>query len=532
MNIHFPSLLSDATSQFQQAVVPTLTIQKKIFDVASIAFGLLIACYTAYFLLKKLQLKINFKPLLKVHTIFNNSPKPKVEDEVKELKNEIIKEIQQNVIETKVLQENDKQCANPSTILSNVTNVIKEQQEIKAESINPSTILDATNGIEEQQEIEEQSVNPSTILSNATNVIKEQQEIKAQSVNPSTILSNTTNVIEEQQEIEAGGCINRFNTLKEELIVHIFSQLEHQDWMAISLTDKRFHHLSLKPEVISLIFQNNQFFISFSKLKELALLSGHLFENLNLAAKFFDNQQLDEIFKICPNIKNVNLSGSPYFTNETVEILSKQNLQSLDLSSWQPTEFAIEKLSKNLKSLTLRYCTGVTEAILAKLSKDLKSLDISRCGDLTDINFNKLPQGLLSLNLSRSIISDTAINQLPQTLEHLDLSFIDLTTIVIDHLPPRLLSIVLEEVKKPGATIDKLPQGLLSLNLSQCTLSDEMIVKLPQGLHSLTLSWCKGLTIASIDKLPPGLQLLNMQGFHKRLTACAINKYSKSIVQI
>ncbi len=170
--------------------------------------------------------------------------------------------------------------------------------------------------------------------------------------------------------------VNPFKRLPNQLLVHIFAKLDVKGWNALSRTDKHFQSLSKQPEVIASLLEEKKLNIPLNKLLELAKIAGPALRKLNLHWTSVNDQQLEDIFKACPNIEEL--------------ILSNNELK----------DEIIEKLPQGLQKLDLSRCHTLTDAIIEKLPRGLKSLSVAYCIELTGTNFDKLPPGLQLLNLS------------------------------------------------------------------------------------------------------------------------------------
>jgi hypothetical protein len=403
-----------------------------------------------------------------------------------------------------------------------------------------------------------------------TEIIDEEEKEKIIPKDQQKINECKESLEKDQQEV------NSFTNLPDEMLMHIFSKLEAKDWSAISQTDRCFQSLSKSPEVIASLLEDKRLYIPLNKRLELAKLAGCSLKKLNLQRTEVNDEQLEEIFKVCPNIKKLNLSDTNV-SNATISklptgLISLQlkncneltaidhlplGLKSLNLSSNYPNlkDLGLDRLPEGFLSINLSYCSDLTDADIKKLPKGLQILNLTSCYKLTDAAIENLPPSLLSLNLHqcpiseaalaklpqklqslnlshRSILSDATIKTLPQSLLSLDLTGCEsLTEAAIDHLPQGLKSLDLSYCDQLRHKIfDRLPPGIESLGLSWFSLTDEAIDKIPKGLKSLDLSYCFDLTTAILDKLPQNLRFLNLLDCDEDLINAAIAKFPETIV--
>jgi hypothetical protein len=352
---------------------------------------------------------------------------------------------------------------------------------------------------------------------------------------PQTIirLENPVEVIDESVKVQNQPVVeeNLFTFLPNELLVSIFCRLDAKGWEALSRTDKYFQLLSKQPEVIASLLDKEKLSIPLAKTLELAKIAGPFLRKLDLSEKSISDQELKDIFRVCPNIKELNLSGCNKLTDAALDQLP-EGLKSLDLSFVKLSDVALDQLPEGLKSLDLSFCVKLSDAVIGKLPQGLLSLSLNRC-NLTNAALQKLPKGLQSLNLGGcKKLTDSDIDQLPKGLKSLDLKgCYDLTNEALGKLPEGLQSLYLSScLNLTDDVMDKLPRGLKSLNLSSCdNLTGSAMGKLPQDLQFLNLKWCSNLTDEAIGKLPQSLLSLDLTGCNK-LTDVAIDNLPKNLL--
>jgi hypothetical protein len=276
--------------------------------------------------------------------------------------------------------------------------------------------------------------------------------------------------------------------LPQEMLFHILKFLDPKSLSAVSQTSKFLHDFSqdkalMNPTLKAL--ENKLSLLPLDKKLELAMKRGTVLTELNLSNSNVTDEQLAELFKACPNLQSLNLSG----------------------------------------------CENLTDVSIIKLPEDLKFLDISSCWNLTDKALEKLPKGLLTLKLVCLNLRDPVISKLPKGLLELDLTWYSkLTDDAISNLPENLKSLNLNSCQLlTDAAIEKLPKGLKSLNLYRCkNLKGKTLGKLPQDLRKLHLSLGRNFTDLSLGSLPKGLEALTLNC--EDLTETEIEKLSRDLL--
>jgi hypothetical protein len=205
-----------------------------------------------------------------------------------------------------------------------------------------------------------------------------------------------------------------------------------------------------------------------AKRLELAKLAGTSLKELDLTRSSITDHDLEDIFKACPNIEELNLT-----------------------SCEEITDAIIEKLPQHLRSLYLGGCERITGATFDRLPQGLQSLGVWDCFLLTNAIIEKLPPGLQWLNLGGcKKLTDAGIEKLPSSLQWLNLSSCNNLT---------------------NAVFGKLPNDLETLGLTYCSqLTDDAVDKLPKNLKRLNLVGCKEELIeAAKKKLPKNMTIVS-----------------------
>jgi uncharacterized protein YjbI with pentapeptide repeats len=271
---------------------------------------------------------------------------------------------------------------------------------------------------------------------------------------------------------KANPVLSDLEKLPNDLLLTIFTKLNAEERENLSQTSTFLANKSISPIILASLFERE--LVPPHKSLEFAKMAGIFLTKFNSINSKVTDQDLQEIFKVCPNIQQLNLSGCDLLTNAVLD----QAPQDLSFYS-QLRNTVLGELPKSLQAFILSHYPQKTNEVINKPLQNLQSLDLSDCDWLTDADIEKLPKDLLSLNVSGCT---------------------ELTDAAIGKLPKGLLSLNVHGCRLTGATMDELPQGLQSLDLSDCYwLTDDVIDKLPQNLKSVNL-WKSGLSSAAIRK--------------------------------
>lgn len=204
--------------------------------------------------------------------------------------------------------------------------------------------------------------------------------------------------------------------------------------------------------------------IPLEKKLELAKQAGCYLTKLDLSDSDVSDEQLKQLFSVCPNIRELNLCKCEKLTDASMK-----------------------NLPQRLESLNVSLCFGVTDATIESLPRGLKFLNLSCCFKITDASIKKLPEGLQEIHLSFCLgLTTESLKDLPKELRALDLR--QWNTLKDDD-------------------IAILPRRLNSLILFKCIgLTDAAIPKLPKGLFVLDIRECK-FTKAALEDLSPNIRL-------------------------
>ncbi|MBS0629443.1 MAG: hypothetical protein JSS30_04375 [Verrucomicrobia bacterium] len=188
----------------------------------------------------------------------------------------------------------------------------------------------------------------------------------------------------------------------------------------------------------------------------------HLLEYADLLEFDLDEEDLVELFDVCPNLKFLAI-GSKY---DVIPYPYLPDLQSLP------------NLPKELQVLFCQQCDRLQN--LPQLPDTLIELSLLECPIST---LPKLPQPLKKLVLTYT--DNSSLPDLPQSLEELEL-------ICVNRL----------------SSLPKLPHSLKKLRIRECdSLAD--LPSLPPSLEVLECSYCHFIT--ELPELPPNLRELNLE---------------------
>ncbi len=233
--------------------------------------------------------------------------------------------------------------------------------------------------------------------------------------------------------------------LPEDVLIYFLKQGDKKMQNKFRETAKTYQNLVPNPELLASILGSNAmvtYDIPLEIKLSMAKKAGEFLKGINLGSPLLLDSQLQEVLKACPNLKKLSLRSCTQITNE-----------------------GIKNLPNHLEDLKLDFCTLLTEEAIKNLPKDLRKLSLAEWV-LTDELLKNLPEKLDSLGLGLTGLKDANLKNLPKELE--------------------------------------------SLELFGCQwLTDEHLKNLPNNLKTLDVSRCYFLTYDGLKNLPKDLHIIN-----------------------
>lgn len=224
-------------------------------------------------------------------------------------------------------------------------------------------------------------------------------------------------------------------------------------------------------------------------------------------------------------LTTLNLSGCSL----TNLVFLPNSITHLDLSRTAVIDDIIKDLASRcplLRVLSLKACSGITNASLQSLPrgvveldlsftpvkdfsvlqefKQLRKLNLHDCKYLKDKDLQFLPRGIVELDLSRTPIEDFSVLPAFECLEMLNLSHCEqLLSKGLQSLPKTIVSLNLDGCVSLD-NIDALKDfdKLIILRLDGCIkISEESVSSLPKGLRRLSLIECENVTGQYLNNL-------------------------------
>jgi hypothetical protein len=213
---------------------------------------------------------------------------------------------------------------------------------------------------------------------------------------------------------KANPVLSDLEKLPNDLLLTIFTKLNAEERENLSQTSTFLANKSISPIVLASLFERE--LVPPHKSLEFAKMAGIFLTKFHPINSKVTDQELKEIFKVCPNIQQLNLSGCTRLTDAAIGKLPK-GLLSLNVHRCRLTGATMNELPQGLLSLNVSRATRLKDAAMDELPQGLQSLDLSGCYWLTDDIIDKLPQNLKFVNLWNTVLSYGAIRKAAERFE-------------------------------------------------------------------------------------------------------------------